>query len=220
MTWRSTWNLQRVKSFTCCVASLANILTSSSLQGPKPVFRRADIRRIPGGYPADIRRKSGGYPPSGGVLRMDFPWRRGRISLPIGWNREESGGGRGPVRPDLPSPLSSLFRPMGREMRPLSSVTSRKIHPEDSSGARISALRKTGFGGSCSSTKARAQNVHFSRCIQKSFMCSELYISLILCCPSTSPPTTTTPPHPVKILLLLPSLVYVFCGELFHFNWW
>ena len=30
--------------------------------GPKPVFRRADIRRI-----------SGGYPPSGGVLRMDFP---------------------------------------------------------------------------------------------------------------------------------------------------
>ena len=85
---------------------------------------------------------------------------------------------------------------------------------------RISALRKTGFGGSCSSTKARAQNVHFSRCIQKSFMCSELYISLILCCPSTSPPTTTTPPHPVKILLLLPSLVYVFCGELFHFNWW
>ena len=29
-----------------------------------------------------------------GVLRMDFPWRRGRISLPIGWNREESGGGQ------------------------------------------------------------------------------------------------------------------------------
>ena len=27
--------------------------------GPKPVFRRADIRRIPGGYPADIRRISG-----------------------------------------------------------------------------------------------------------------------------------------------------------------
>ena len=30
--------------------------------GPKPVFRRADIRRIPGGYPADIRRISGGNP--------------------------------------------------------------------------------------------------------------------------------------------------------------
>ena len=29
-----------------------------------------------------------------GVLRMDFPWRRGRISLPIGRSREESGDGQ------------------------------------------------------------------------------------------------------------------------------
>ena len=40
---------------------------------PKPDFRRADIRRISGGYPADTRRISAGYPGSGGVLRMDFP---------------------------------------------------------------------------------------------------------------------------------------------------
>ena len=87
---------------------------SSRYQGPKPVFRRADIRRISGGYPADIR------PPeeSSGWIFRDVTDESGRISLPIGRNREESGDGRSGRTGPRPPPLSSLFKPMGREMRP------------------------------------------------------------------------------------------------------
>ena len=57
-----------------------------SISKPQPAIRRADIWRV-----------SAGYLPSGEVIRMDFPWRKG-------WER------------------------------PLPSVTSRKIHPDESSG--------------------------------------------------------------------------------------
>ena len=93
------------------------------MQPPKPVFRRADIRA-----PEE----------SSGWIFRDITDESGRISLPIGRNREESGDGRSGRPGPRPPPLSSLFQPMGREMRPLSSMTSRKIHSEDSSGARIS----------------------------------------------------------------------------------
>ena len=85
----------------------------------------ADIRRISGGYPADIRRISGGYPAdirapeeSSGWIFRDVTDESGRISLPIGRNREESGDGRSGRTGPRPPPLSSLFQPMGREMRP------------------------------------------------------------------------------------------------------
>ena len=81
---------------------------------PKPVFRRADIRRIPGGYPADIRAPE----ESSGWIFRDVTDESGRISLPIGRNREESGDGRSGRTGPRPPPLSSLFQPMGREMRP------------------------------------------------------------------------------------------------------
>ena len=91
----------------------------------KTHFRRADIRRIPGGYPADIRRISGGYPAdirapeeSSGWIFRDVTDESARISLPIGRNREESGDGRSGRTGPRPPPLSSLFQPMGREMRP------------------------------------------------------------------------------------------------------
>ena len=37
------------------MATASSKETVVSLLPPKPVFRRADIRRIPGGYPPDIR---------------------------------------------------------------------------------------------------------------------------------------------------------------------
>ena len=119
----------------------------NKFQPPKPVFRRADIRA-----PEE----------SSGWIFRDVTDESGRISLPIGRNREESGDGRSGRTGPRPPPLSSLFQPMEREMRPRRHGKSiRRTPPEGgyppdfrriSAGyppgiRRISALRKTGFGG-------------------------------------------------------------------------
>ena len=83
---------------------------------PKPVFRRADIR---------ASEESSGW------IFRDVTDESGRISLPIGRNREESGDGRSGRTGPCPPPLSSLFQPMGREMRPRRHGKSiRRIPPE------------------------------------------------------------------------------------------
>merc|ERR1711911_305697 len=137
------------------------------------VATAAPKTRFPeGGYPADTRRISGGYPAdirapeeSSGWIFRDVTDESGRISLPIGRNREESGDDRSGRTGPRPPPLSSLFQPMGREMRPRRHGKSiRRTPPEGgyppdfrriSAGyppgiRRISGLRKTGFGGWCS----------------------------------------------------------------------
>ena len=89
--------MHRLKCTFCALALVLEQLP------PKPVFRRADIRA-----PEE----------SSGWIFRDVTDESGRISLPIGRNREESGDGRSGRTGPRPPPLSSLFQPMGREMRP------------------------------------------------------------------------------------------------------
>merc|ERR1711911_98176 len=132
---------------------------STKFQGPKPVFRRADIRRISGGYPADIRRISGGYPAE---IRRISALRRSppdgfsvtsRAHLSPHWL--EQGGewrraGAGTTRPAVAT-LPPVPTNGERDARALI----RDVTENPSGGLlrspdirRISALRKTGFGGS------------------------------------------------------------------------
>ena len=142
--------MHRLKCTFCALALVLEQLP------PKPVFRRADIRRIPGGYPADIRRISGlrRSPPDG--FSVTSRMRAGASLSPlVGTGRRVATAGLvvpAPARHHSPPCSNQWGERCARDVteNPSGGLLRRADIRRISAGyppgiRRISALRKSGF---------------------------------------------------------------------------